>query len=253
MTPTGLMTPHDYRGLIEAVPGLTVVGGQAVNLWAITYCSPEDQLPEHGSVDLDVVANAEVSKAIQNLPDWDFKKTPIWSLDIRAAELKRKGGDGRILAVEVLKSVKGLDSEDLSFTVDLVSGGTLFKVLDPVAMLKAKAANVRELKQDGTPPRQDRQHLQIVALCLPRFLLDAHSQSEPDETRHGEYFELLRRTFDTLFDAKNVKTLLACGIKPSTLVPNLEGSKIVKARAAYINQLPRLKDCEAKAAKEAKQ
>jgi len=27
--------PHDYRALLQSIPGLTVVGGQAVNLWAI--------------------------------------------------------------------------------------------------------------------------------------------------------------------------------------------------------------------------
>jgi len=40
-------------------------------------------------------------------------------------------------------------------------------------MLKSKTTNLRELKQDGDPPRHDREHLQIVAICFPRFL-DAH-------------------------------------------------------------------------------
>lgn len=64
--------PHDYCGLLQSVPGsgLTVVGGQAINLWAIGYCGPEkDNLPRCGSYDLDVLARGNVTAAIKNLPN----------------------------------------------------------------------------------------------------------------------------------------------------------------------------------------
>ena len=32
-----LTEPHDYRLLLEACPSLTIVGGQAVNIWAMAY------------------------------------------------------------------------------------------------------------------------------------------------------------------------------------------------------------------------
>lgn len=237
-------TPHDYRVLMSSVPGLTVVGGQAVNLWAITYCGPDDNLPDHGSKDLDVIARGEVARAIQQLPNWDFKKTPLWTMDVRVASLTCRTSDGRLLAVEVLNRVNGLDGKDLAATRIIESGGIRFQVLDPIAMLKAKAANVRDLKQDGDPPRQDRQHLQIIAICLPRFLLDAHAQSEMEPGAHEEFSHLLRRAFETLFDKKTAQTLWDLGIAPSSLIPALEGSRIEKVQLAIKNQLPRLREME---------
>ena len=60
MTPERQQTaPHDYRVICERQPAPTVVGGQAVNLWAINYLAhavPKESLI---SKDLDVVASKE--------------------------------------------------------------------------------------------------------------------------------------------------------------------------------------------------
>lgn len=230
---------------MESVPGLTVVGGQAVNLWAITYCSEDDVLPAHGSHDLDVVAKGAVAKAISQLPDWNYKKTPLWSFDIRTAELTCKTEDGTLLAVEILNRVNGLDQKDLAATRTIEVGKAKFTVLDPIAMLKAKAANVRDLPQDGEPPRQDRQHLKIISICLPRFLEDAHSTCAKDEKLHEEMSKLMKRCFEMLFDKKNIKTLKACGITPSALIPDFSSSPIAAVKASFDNQFSRLKAAEA--------
>lgn len=59
-----------------------VVGGQAVNLWAITFL--EDSAPsfdreDFSSGDLDVLENKKVLDFLEALPDWHFVKTPIWA------------------------------------------------------------------------------------------------------------------------------------------------------------------------------
>lgn len=67
--PDHLTKPHDYRVLLEACPDLTIVGGQAINVWAITYLAPEDaQRTALGSYDLDVLARSKVSEIIAALP-----------------------------------------------------------------------------------------------------------------------------------------------------------------------------------------
>src|SRR5665213_4330773 len=122
--------PHDYRVLLESVPGLTVVGGQAINLWAIVYCDPAaDELPVYGSYDMDVIARGEVAKAIKNLPDWNYQKTPLWKFgDVRTGALFSTAEDGRPLVVEILNSVKGLDEEDLSATRVIEQNDVRFQV-----------------------------------------------------------------------------------------------------------------------------
>lgn len=67
--PDDLTRPPDYRVLLEACPDLTIVGGQAVNVWAITYLDPEQSHPTgFGSRDLDVLAHAKVTGIIAALP-----------------------------------------------------------------------------------------------------------------------------------------------------------------------------------------
>lgn len=159
-----LTRPHDYRVLLEACPDLTIVGGQAVNIWAITYLdSNEESRTSLGSHDLDVLARMKVAEIIAALPSWKNEKPPMWSFDRRLLRLTSRAEDGRVLVVEVLSKVHGLDKEDLEAVVEVEKDGVKYRALDPVAMLKAKVANVRELDQAGPPPRQDRAHLHIIA------------------------------------------------------------------------------------------
>ena len=162
-----LTQPHDYRVLLEACPDLTIIGGQAVNIWAIAYLNAADARPEAlGSHDMDVLARMKVAEIIAALPGWKSEKPPMWSFDRRVLRLTSRAKDGRLLVVEVLGKVRGLEQEDLEAVEELEQGDLKYRVLDPVAMLKAKAANVREIDQAGPPPRQDRAHLHIIAQCV---------------------------------------------------------------------------------------
>lgn len=242
-----LTTPHDYRVLLETCPDLTIVGGQAVNVWAITYLDSSAELrADLGSHDMDVLARMKVAEIIAALPSWKNERPPMWSFDRRLLRLTSRADDGRMLIVEVLSKVHGLENEDLEAVVEVEQGGVKYRALDPVAMLKAKAANVRELDQAGPPPRQDRTHLQIIAQCVAPFLRDAHQQASSDPTLHGEFAKTISRTFKTLSDRRLLKTLLAEGLQPVTLIPpELKDSPIEKVRTAFEHQMPRLEQAVA--------
>jgi hypothetical protein len=243
--PDELTQPHDYRVLLEACPGLTIVGGQAVNVWAITYLDPEHtHLAGFGSRDLDVLARTNVAEIIAALPGWHHKKPPLWAFnDSRMLTLMSKSEDGRPLVVEVLSSVHGLDPEDLNAIVPIEQDGITYRLLDPVAMLKAKAANVRTIDQVGPPPRQDREHLQIISQCVPFFLHDAHEQAVANIKLHDAFSKTLSRTFKTLSHSHTLKTLLQEGIAPVPLVPaELRNSPIEKIKTGCRHQLPRLEE-----------
>ena len=60
MTPARPQTaPHDYRVVCECEPTPTVVGGQAVNLWAINYLTAKVPKATLVSKDLDIVVSKE--------------------------------------------------------------------------------------------------------------------------------------------------------------------------------------------------
>lgn len=237
-----LTRPHDYRVLLETCPDLTIVGGQAVNIWAITYLdSNEESRTSLGSHDLDVLARMKVAEIIAALPSWKNEKPPMWSFDRRLLRLTSRAEDGRVLIVEVLSKVHGLNKEDLEAVVEVEKDGVKYRALDPVAMLKAKVANVRELDQAGPPPRQDRAHLHIIAQCVAPFLRDAHQQASNVPALHGKFTKTISRTFKTLSDRRLLRTLLTEGIQPLALLPqDLKDSPIEKVRTAFEHQLPRL-------------
>jgi hypothetical protein len=149
--------------------------------------------------------------------------------------------DGRQLVVEVLKNVHGLDQDDLNAVVQIEQDDITYRLLDPVAMLKAKAANVRDINQAGPPPRQDREHLKIIAQCVPFFLRDAHNQAVANTALHDAFSKTLSRTFKTLSHSHTLKTLLREGVAPVALVPaELRDSPIEKIRTTCQHQMPRL-------------
>jgi hypothetical protein len=242
--------PHDYRLICAGREMPTVVGGQAVNLWAISYLEPggpDLRSPAFGSKDLDILADKPVLDYLKTVPGWVFKpnSTRNWT-DSRQGFLHSTSEDGRKLLVEVLHSVHGLDSEDLSHVEMIEHRGFQYRLLDPIAMLKAKAANVRDIRQDDVPPRHDRQHLQLIARCVPPYLRDVHASAIANPDLEKEALSVVSRAFKTLQRGKTAHTLHAEGITPASLLPaELGESPLARIRAAYRWQMPRIAPQEA--------
>jgi hypothetical protein len=234
--------PHDYRVLLAACPDLTIVGGQAVSIWAITYLNPEDLREEngYGSHDLDVYARRKAAEIAAAVPEWASEFPKMWMFDRRLLRLTAKNENGQDLIVEVLREVNGLNKEDLEAVQTISSNGVTYHALDPIAMLKAKAANVRKINQEG---RQDRAHLRLIARCVSPYLRDAHSHAIAAPDMQPEFVKTVSRLFKTLSDKHTLKTILLEGIIPETLIPQeFANSPVEKVRTTYGHQFPRL--CE---------
>jgi hypothetical protein len=81
--------PHDYRIIAGSEAKPTIVGGQAVNLWAITFLEPGDPhlTTKYASGDLDVLSTPKILNFLKSLePAWRVDKIPFWAF-----------GDGRDL------------------------------------------------------------------------------------------------------------------------------------------------------------
>jgi hypothetical protein len=245
--------PHDYRQLFAGAPRPVVVGGQAVNLWAILYLEPgeiQSSSRKYGSHDLDVLSNRDVLALLKRLPDWRFTPTKwtVFGSGI-TARAERVSQDGRKLLVEVLHSVAGLEPVDLKHTDEIELDGTIYRLLDPIAMLKAKAYNFAHFDQGGDPPRQDEMHLRIIATCVPKYLTDTHDRMlELLSQGHAEAPALGRdlakdvsRTFDILTHKKFLPAIVGAGIDPLTVVPAAFRTSVEpKIAKACAFQLPRV-------------
>ncbi len=236
MTPTRPQTtPHDFRVVCEHESAPTVVGGHAVSLWAINYLSKQVPAPDLVSKDLDIIVSDAGLPKLKRVPGWVFqpRETKNW-LDSRLGALRSTSPDGRPLLVEILHKVHGLDQADLKAAAYLMSRGVTYRVLDPVAMLKAKAMNVRDIPQDGPAPRQDRLHLGLIARCVPEFLREIHTCAVAEPTKEKQTLEVFSRTFRTLQNEKIARTLIAEGIAPrSVLPPEFAESPLERIRRAY--------------------
>ena len=236
--------PHDYRLICAGQPPAVVVGGQAVNLWAISYLDPDTEgiTTRFGSADLDVLADPALITRLKQLPGWGYRPNDLKNfLDARIAFMSSVSSDNRRLLVEILHRVHGLDKADLS-AVEVVSyDGTEYRLLDPIVMLKSKAANVRDINQDGPPPRQDRVHLQLLARCWPAYLRDIHEAAVVQPESEKDALAVISRAFKVLQHRRTAQTLAAAGIDRRSLIPEeLADSPLSRIKDAFKWQAPSL-------------
>jgi hypothetical protein len=199
---------------------------------------------KYASGDLDVLSSPAVLAYLKSLePDWRVDSIPFWAFgDGRDAIASSLAPDNRRLLVEFIKNVHGLNSRDFEAVEELSYGGTTYRVLDPISLLKAKAANVRDLDQAGPPERHDRAHLQLVARCWPLYLLRLHEMALARPEANDAVSHVFSRAFEVLQHRQTASTLATVGINRAALMPpSLGESPIDKIRRAYQWQLPRLR------------
>ena len=88
MSEPDLTYPHDYRLICAGQPPAVVVGGQAVNLWAISYLDPnaEGINTRYGSADLDILSDPILLERLKQLAGWGYKSNDLRNfLDTRVA------------------------------------------------------------------------------------------------------------------------------------------------------------------------
>ena len=184
--------PEDFARLLATKETLLLVGGQAVNLWALYYHSQTAELAPFVSRDVEVLGDRETLTALGRVtgakPQFFSVKPPTHAVGVLIA----KDSQGLPLLIEVLRDVHGVSNEELREPVYTVAlGDVQVQVPSPIAILPAKIANVADLAQSG---RQDARHVLILARLLPAYLRDlqrAALAGEMPERRLIDYLERL--------------------------------------------------------------
>jgi len=147
-----------------------IVGGHAVNIWALAYASRTGaQLSPYApftSKDLDLWGPMEILDGLAQKYGVTVTLSPPRSPGLGHVVIPK--GDLQ-LKVELLVSVNGLRRAELGNTFDLVIQGTEVRVLDAISCLKAKIANAADIDQTN---RQDVKHVQIMKICAHEFVKD---------------------------------------------------------------------------------
>lgn len=150
---------------------LVVVGGHAVNLWAVYFLSKgfgemAKYLP-FTSKDLDLVGTWELLDRLHGRLKGKLSRS-----EPRGPVLGRlvvSAPSGQDLIIEVLHAVKGLDFKELARTIDLQTDEVFGRVLMPHLVLKAKIENAVTIDQAG---RNDVKHLGMMILAVRAFITE---------------------------------------------------------------------------------
>jgi hypothetical protein len=154
-----------------------IVGGQAVNLWAEIYVAAELELhafEPFTSKDADIHGNRELASILQRRSGWTCRFFDEPRQTAVAILTKPVEGAASTLTVEVIRSVFGLNTEDLNRNlVRELRPGENYRLPDPFVMLKAKLANVAHLSVEKRP--QDLKHARMLLPICRAYFLELHA------------------------------------------------------------------------------
>jgi hypothetical protein len=229
--------PEDFAPVLATNEPVLLVGGQAVNVWALYYESHTAALAPFVSRDVDVLGDRATLEALGQLagtkPQFFPLKPPTNEIGVVIA----KDQQGLPLLIEVLRSVHGVSNEELREPVYTVAlGETHVQVPSPIALLQAKIANVADIAQTG---RQDARHVVILAHVLPAYLEDLQKAALEGRLEERKLIEFLERLLDVVTAAKARKVLGKLQLDARRLFGGLGDDKLTKLPAFLTKRLPR--------------
>lgn len=230
--------PEDFAPLLATPEPVLLVGGQAVNLWALYYEKRTTALAPFVSRAVDVLGDRETLAALGKLagakPQFFPLKPPTNEIGVVIA----RDPTGQPLLIEVLRSVHGVSNDELRQPIyTLALGETRVQVPGPIALLQAKIANVADLAQTG---RQDARHVAILTQVLPAYLEDLQQAVIAGRTEERTLIELLERLLAVVTTRKARRVLLGLQLEARTLFAGLDPQPSPKLRAFLAKRLPRV-------------
>lgn len=216
------LTPDQLKHLLQTLHQaqieLILVGGQAINLWAMQYkqATPAwDTLLPYASVDLDFYGGR--IEAVQCGQVLGGQVTLAQNFDPSPnAGVVMVNWHGIPLRIDILASVYGLaDAEIASTALEFVGSGPLaaltLKVLHPLLCLESKLKCLQNLDQTT---RQDEKHVRLAVLILESFLSEQLAQSL---TR--QVLNLVERLVDNAWTDAGLNAWYRYGIQIETAIP----------------------------------
>lgn len=225
-----------------------IVGGQAVNLWAEIYATSEPALHEYEpftSKDADVHGDRTLAEILHRRSGWscqffDEVRQPAVAILTKSAD-----ASGNELRIEVIRSVYGLDNEDLVRNqVREIRPGEHYRVPAPFVLLKAKLANVAHLSAEKRP--QDLKHARMLIPICRAYLLELHSViGRPDMTERN-FLGAIAYITEVICSADAQTATKRHGLDLTAVFPDsFSNSPHEKVRRWAEHQFPRVRRLEA--------
>lgn len=216
--------PDEFASYLKTPTPVLLVGGQAVNLWALYFGDATEDLAPFVSADADVLGNRQTLEALGQIAKIKPQFFPLKPPSNEIGVVTIPGPNGNVLIVEVLKSVHGISEAELrnpAYLFELGESKTQVLVPGPIALLRAKVANAHDLDQTG---RQDSRHVQILARVLPKYLqqlVDTAASKTPGALTDRTIVDYAESLLKLLCEPKTKKVFGKLGIPRTALVLGL--------------------------------
>ena len=229
--------PEDFAPLLATKEPVLLVGGQAVNLWAMYYDTRTVALAPFVSRDVDVLGDRATLEALGKLAGTKPQFFPVKPPTNEVGVVIAKDHNGLPLLIEVLRYVHGVSNEELRDPVYTVAvGETHVQLPGPIALLQAKIANVADIAQTG---RQDARHVVILAQVLPAYLEDLQKAVIEGRMEERKLIEFLERLLAVVTAAKAKTVFKQLSLDARSLFAGLGHEKLTKLQAFIDKRLPR--------------
>lgn len=232
--------PGDFADALATTEPVLLVGGQAVNLWALYYQDRTKELAPFVSRDVDVLGDrqtlTDLADVIGTKPQFFPLKPPSNEIGVVLA----RDHSGQAMLVEVLRNVHGVTNQELrdsAFEMAIGSKSVRVRVPSPIALLKAKIANASDLPQAG---RQDARHVLILAELMPAFLDDLASSVRQNRLTERALMDHLERLLTVVTSAKARRVFAALKIFPAQLFREMSGETMPKLESFLSKRIPRI-------------
>lgn len=229
--------PEDFARLLATQEPVLLVGGQAVNLWALYYEARTAEMAPFVSRDVDVLGDRETLEALGKLARTRPQIFPIRPPTNEVGVVIAKDTNGLPLLIEVLRYVHGVSNEELRDPVyTMALGKTHVRVPGPIALLQAKTANVADIAQTG---RQDARHVVILARLMPAYFIDLQTAAVENRMDERKLIEFLERLLAVVTTKSARKVFEQLRLDARQLFNELGNEKLAKLASFLEKRLPR--------------
>lgn len=220
--------PEELAEVLQTRQPVFLVGGQAVNLWAMHYYERAVDLAPFVSRDIDLLGNLETLEELARIasskPQIFPMRPPTNALGVVVARDK----DGNPILIEVLRYVHGVTKDELrdpSYTFEIGDKRVPVCVPGPTSLLKAKIANLNDLNQSG---RQDAKHVRILCRILPDYWKDLCEAVISSKLKERTLIDYLESVLSVIKSSKGKKVLNQLGIDGIRLFDGLPAESLPK-------------------------
>lgn len=232
--------PEDFAKVLAAPEPLLLVGGQAVNLWALYYEDRTRDLAPFVSRDADVLGDRETLQLLGKLAGKKPQFFPLKPPSNEIGVVIASDASGAPLLIEVLRNVKGASNEELrepAYQFAIGDPEVRVQAPGPIALLQAKVANLAEINQNG---RQDGRHIVILARIMPAYLENLRTLAAKGEMDERKLIEFLEQLLRVVTSSHGRKACADLRLAPREFFASLTSDGLPKLQSFLEKRLPRV-------------